>query len=807
MLALKSFRRNLKGLPDLLNYAAEIEDGIILGKDGSLMAGWIYQGDDHASAMPAQRNALAAHVNSALGMLGSGWMTHHDCIRTPVAAYTPPEASHFPDPISRLIDEERRRLFDQHCRYYESRHLLFLTYLPPTTRKSKLGLYFYEDDGEGKKNSASLELEKFRSAIAELEDRLGSFFRMERLLGHPYRDEQDRVHIQDHLLSAIHLAVSGIDQPINLPAVPMYLDAVIGGQDFSAGISPKIGDRHIRLVSIDGFPQESYPGILDALDQVPISYRWNTRFIYLEGYEAEGELERYRKVWEQKERSFRDQMFNTQSGRVDLDARAMTGDALEAQAEAASGFVRYGYYTSVIVLSDEESATVERSAKQVMQIVRNLGFGARLETVNAVEAWLGTLPGHGVQNIRRPPLHTLNLAHMLPLSSVWAGEPVNPCPFYPANSPPLLYGATDGSTPWRLNLHVSDIGHTLMLGPTGSGKSTKLTMMMAQFLRYPRASIFAFDKGYSAYVLSKAVDGQHYDLAGDDSEISFAPLIALNDDRDIGWASRWVEMIAELQGLMVSAEHRKEIHRALKLMQGSDHRTMTALHATLQFNELKDAIEPYTIDGPFGRMFDAEDDGLLDGHFQVFEMEHLMNLGEKAVLPALDYIFYRIERQLQGQPAMIALDEAWVMFGHNAFREKIREWLKVLRKANCSVVMATQSLSDVDASGILDVINENCMTKIFLANPQAVEESASELYRRLGLNTTQIEIVSSMVPKRDYYYTSPLGRRRYRLELGPVALSFVGVSGKEEVARAKQLITETGSEWPIHWMRNRGVEV
>ena len=108
-----------------------------------------------------------------------------------------------------------------------------------------------------------------------------------------------------------------------------------------------------------------------------------------------------------------------------------------------------------------------------------------------------------------------------------------------------------------------------------------------------------------------------------------------------------------------------------------------------------------------------------------------MNLGQKYALPTLLYLFRRIERDLHGQPAAIILDEAWLMLGHAAFREKIREWLKVMRKANCFVLMATQSLSDAANSGILDVIVESTATKIFLPNVHARDQDTAALYRRM----------------------------------------------------------------------------
>ena len=105
-----------------------------------------------------------------------------------------------------------------------------------------------------------------------------------------------------------------------------------------------------------------------------------------------------------------------------------------------------------------------------MKKIQNLGFACRLETINAVEAWRGSLPGDGYRNVRRVLLHTLNLADLLPITSVWAGLRENPSRLMPKHSPPLLFAATTGATPFRVNLHVADLGHTLMCGPSGRGQ-------------------------------------------------------------------------------------------------------------------------------------------------------------------------------------------------------------------------------------------------------------------------------------------------------------------------------------------------
>ena len=208
-----------------------------------------------------------------------------------------------------------------------------------------------------------------------------------------------------------------------------------------------------------------------------------------------------------------------------------------------------------------------------------------------------------------------------------------------------------------------------------------------------------------------------------------------------------------------------------------------------------------------GHLLDAEHDGLALTNFMTFEIEELMGLGEKYALPVLLYLFRRIEASLRGQPAAIIIDEAWLMLGHEAFREKIREWLKALRKANCMVIMATQSLTDASRSGILDVIVESTATKIFMPNIFARDEESSALYRRMGLNNRQVEIIATALPKRQYYYVSEKGRRLYDLALGPLALAFVGASDKESIATMQALETKHGSEWVNEWLKFRNLNL
>ncbi len=815
-LKLKKHRSKDAGLADLLNYAAVVDDGVIVGKNGSFMAAWLYKGDDNASSTDEQREMVSFRINQALAGLGSGWMVHVDAVRRPAPNYSERGVSAFTDPVSAAIDEERRRLFEGLGTMYEGHFVFSVTWFPPVLAQRKFVELMFDDDAVAPDHTARTVglIEQFKREIRSLESRLSSAVKLTRLQGHKIATEEGREVTHDDFLSWLQFCVTGNYHPVQLPSNPMYLDAVIGGQELWGGVVPKIGRKFIQVVSLEGFPLESTPGLLSALAELPSEYRWSSRFIFMDQHESLKHLDKFRKKWKQKIRGFFDQVFNTNTGSVNQDAATMVADAEAAIAEVNSGLVAAGYFTSVVVLMDEDRERLAASALSVEKAINRLAFAARIETINTMDAYLGSLPGHGVENVRRPLINTMNLADLLPTSSIWTGSASAPCPMYPPLAPALMHCVTVGATPFRLNLHVRDLGHTFMFGPTGAGKSTHLGIIAAQLRRYAGMSIYAFDKGMSMYPLAAAINagskgktGLHFTVAADDDRLAFCPLQFLETKADRAWAMEWIDTILALNGVDTTPAQRNEIGHAIMSMHASGARTLSEFSVTIQDEAIREAIKQYTVDGSMGHLLDAEEDGLSLSDFTVFEIEELMNLGEKYALPVLLYLFRRIERGLKGQPAVIILDEAWLMLGHPAFRAKIREWLKVLRKANCLVLMATQSLSDAANSGILDVIVESTATKIFLPNVYARDEDTAALYRRMGLNARQIEILATAIPKRQYYYVSENGRRLYDLALGPFALAFVGSSDKESVATIKSLEAKFGDEWVHEWLAGKGLNL
>lgn len=793
-------RTKVHGLPDLLLYEALVDDGILLQQDGSLLAAWSFRGPDMASATHTEMAALSARLNGIL-RLGSGWMIQCDALRSLAPDY--PDQGAFADTATRIIDDERREQFMAEGSHYESEYFLTLTYLPPLETEEKVSGWLFE----GKKQTAgtaSRALARFKAKIAAFEDTFKALFPVERLCrmieeidGYPYT--------HDALLRYLRRCVTCQDYPFALPECPTFLNDIIACQDFRGGIEPGVGKFHLRMIAIDGFPRTSYPGILGALDALPIQYRWNTRAILMDTEEARAFLDKTRKKWRSRIRGWKDQILRTENGAINLFAQEMAMDAEEAMGVASSGDVQFAFYSSVIICFDEDRERLDEAVALATKTIQNLGFSCRIETVNAIEAWRGSLPGDGYRNVRRVVLHTLNLADMLPITSVWAGLAENPSALMPAKSPALLYAATTGATPFRFNLHVSDLGHTLIVGPPGAGKSTLLGLITAQWFRYTNAQVFAFDKGYSLYVLTHAAKGEFYDIGGEKTHLAFCPLKEIDTDQDLAWAVEWIEGLCVAQGATIGPKERNAITQAVQQLRLSPTRTLTEFSAEIQDSTVRDALQYYTLSGPLGQLLDAERDALGSDRFVTFETESLMNMGDKAVVAVLLYLFRRIEKRMDGSPTLVPLDEAWIYLKHPLFRERLREWLKTIRKLNGAVVLSTQNLSDVFNSEIGDVILETCPTKVLLPNSEAANPSSRCFYERLGLNDREIQLIQSSVPKRDYYAVSPLGRRMIALGMGKVALSFVGVNGKEERQAAEVFRTEHGERWQAEWLRSRGL--
>jgi type IV secretion system protein TrbE len=800
MLALREYRNKADRLADHLPWAALVSEGVILNKDGSFQRTLKFRGPDLESATEAELMSTAARANNALKRFGSGWALFFEADRVPAIGYP---RSEFPDAASWLVDQERRANFDgngegdastQFSRaHFESHYYLTLVWMPPADQSDTAARALVERSDGNKNRDWREALTGFIAETNRVADLLSGFMPEIAALG------------SEETLTYLHGTISTKRHRIAVPETPIYLDGLLVDTPFTGGLEPRLGDSHIRTLTILGFPNLSRPGILDALNHQDFGYRWVTRFIALDKTQATSTLTKLRRQWFNKRKSItalvREVMYNQPAQLLDSDADNKVLDADTALQALGGDHVAFGYLTTTITVTDTSRAKVEDKVRRIERIVNGLGFTAKRESVNAVEAWLSGLPGHLYANVRQPLVHTLNLAHLVPLSSVWAGPTENTH----LGGPPLLYAETSGSTPFRLSTHIGDVGHMLIVGPTGAGKSVLLALLALQFRRYANAQIFMFDKGFSTRAAVLAMGGAHHALGGGDSadddnteRLAFQPLRHIDRDDTRAWAMDWLAGLLAHEKVIVTPEVKEALWSALISLASApaDERTLTGLSLLLQSNALKSALLPYTLEGPFGRLLDAventEQAGNLNrSNVQCFETEALMAT-PSVVAPVLTYLFHALEARFDGRPTLLILDEAWLFLDNPLFAARIREWLKVLRKKNVGVVFATQSLADVAGSSIAPAIIESCPQRIFLPNDRAIEPQSRAAYDAFGLNARQIELIARATPKRQYYLQSARGNRLFELGLGPVALTFCSASDPASQKQIDAVLTEHG---------------
>ena len=783
MMNLSEYRNRNTRLADFLPWAALAGEGVVLNKDGSLQRSARFRGPDLDSAVPAELVAVAGRLNNAFRRLGSGWAIFVEAQRHGAVSYP---VSTFADSASALVDAERKADFEEAGAHFESSYFLTFLYLPPAEDAARAETWLYE----GRDHAGVDAREVLRSFVD----------RTDRILNLIDAFMPECVWLDDaETLTYLHSTISTKRHRVRVPETPMYLDALLADQPLTGGLEPRLGDAHVRILTIVGFPTATTPGILDELNRLAFPYRWSTRAILLDKTDATKLLTKIRRQWFAKRKSIaailKEVMTNEASALVDTDAANKAADADMALQELGADYAGQAYVTATITVWDDDPRVAAEKLRLVEKVIQGRDFTAMTETINAVDAWLGSLPGHVYANVRQPPISTLNLAHMIPLSAVWAG-PERDEHF---DAPPLLYGRTEGSTPFRLSIHVGDVGHTLIVGPTGAGKSVLLALMALQFRRYPQSQVFAFDFGGSIRAAALAMQGDWHDLGGgltegSEESVSLQPLARIDDVAERAWSSDWLIAILSRESVPVTPEVKEHLWSALSSLASAPvaERTLTGLSVLLQSNDLKQALRPYCVGGPYGRLLDAEAEHLGEAHVQAFETEGLIGTGAAAAV--LAYLFHRIEDRLDGRPTLLIVDEGWLALDDDGFAGQLREWLKTLRKKNASVIFATQSLSDIDGSAIAPAIIESCQTRILLPNERAVEPQITAIYRRFGLNDRQIEILARATPKRDYYCQSRRGNRLFELGLSDVALALCAASSKQHQAMIADVHARSGTE-------------
>jgi type IV secretion/conjugal transfer VirB4 family ATPase len=762
---------------DYINWGSLVSSGVIACKDGSLLGGWDVTGLDTESIEPEILDALTERL--ARGVAG---FTNTDAFW--VSLKRMPFGQLEKDPLTKprlaldLIESERAALLESDGTVFTNAIHLMYQYLP-----------------EYNADNVNDDVIAFEKQCRLIEARLGGVLNLTRLKNNVTHDlDNERVEF-DHLTGVLAQTLSGTARKVRIPTCieHVYLDELLKIDFTQAGLNGNcfIDNKPIVTLSIDGYPSRFHRGALQSLEQLGFEYQWSTRYVCQSKAEAKSNVWKISRFWKQTAASVSAQVTKGGGGNRDIHADDMSFEATDVIRQLGRGDIGYGYYTSTITIfgkSGDSHDDLLQAQELVYTALLDAGFEARIERLNAFEAFLGSLPGHRHRNPRSVGLSNESLVDMIPIRTIWKGESYNPSRLFPNKSPALLQGRSQSGEIFNLNLHSGDVGHTLIFGPTSGGKSVLLGLLAVNFLKYQGAQIIYFDKKRSIQHATYALGGDFTAFGGADGR-GVAPLRHMKT-LGIDWTVSWLTELARLENVEITPSLAKEIITTVKNMINTPNVNFDMLANFVQDDELTMAFQSYS-----GGILDNEHADLEWSDVTVFETHELFDQSEKIAILALDYIFARVELRFDGRPTLLFIDEAWAYLKHPKFVERLRSWLKENRKSNVAVVLATQSISDAIDNPITPVLLESCFTKIFLPNAGAKTDEIKKQYKALGINDTQIDLISTLTPKQDYYVVQPEGQRVVDFVLGPATLSIVGSTSSEASKRAGELVKSDPNFW------------
>lgn len=797
-LDLLKFKEPQNQLKYVLPWSFIISPGICLLKNGALMTTYQVEYPDLEASSAPEIASMASLFNRSTMTLAQneGWALFFDVKRYKTKDYP---AGDFSNLAGWLIDQRRAENYHKFGEHFTTEYYITFVYQLPSDIDSKTTGFFFKNKTKNQKViNKVVKGNNFPKMQKEAEDFLDE---CEKVMGtlavklwiHRLTDSE--------LFSYIKSTVSLNRQNLVYPEDTFFfLDNYLCDMDVQNSQPLKIGDYYAPVMGIMDFPNKTYPAIFDALNRTMTEFRWTTRFIPLSKEKSTKEAEKYQNRFYSARKSgmtlFTEMAMNVEIDKENKGALEMEAQASDIQGDIALGEYVLGYYTSNLMVWDKKLENAKLKARKLQQVVRSCGFSVKEETFNNTQAWLGMMPGNVYANIRRPLISTKNFSNIIPLSSAWQGLLHNDFTEETCGSSiPLCTCSTSYGTPFFLNLNVRDVGHTFVFGPTGAGKSTLLALLMASATKYKDANIVCIDKQLSSRALMVGGGGIYIEPGKD--EVAFQPLSELKSPDEstpseytesLMWCQQFIEGLLAQQNIEITPEMSKVISETLRLISQKDksRRTLTTFQQYATYsdpengsNTIRIGLDPYCSGGQFGSIFDAEETTLPLSKLITIEMGSLMRLSEKAVAPALMYIFRYLEKLWNlptgsKQPlTFLFLDEAWLYLQHSIFAGFLQEWLRTLRKKKVFCIFATQEVAAAAKSSLSDTIAQQCLTKIYLADESATTPGLVESYRYFGLTDSEILALSNATMKRDYYFKNPNGCRMFTLDLDPFQLALI----------------------------------
>ena len=438
---------------------------------------------------------------------------------------------------------------------------------------------------------------------------------------------------------------------------------------------------------------------------------------------------------------------------IDESAGAIVAQLGDALTEIDVNGHFFGQCSLTVVLFDRDVRNVERAAAEASKVMSTHDGTLVEETYNLLNAWLAIIPGNSAHNLRRLAILETNVADLSFLFTLDTGDRTSP--HLQRNA--LAVFETRHQTPFFFNLHVDDVGHTVVLGATGTGKSFLLNFLVTQAEQYaPRTVIF--DLGHSYRKLTTLFRGSYVQVGLQQRDVTINPFALDPTPENLHFLHAFVRVLLEgADAYRLSDAEDRELYDAIENLYvlEPDQRRLFTL-ANLLPRALAARLRKWVDGGRYADLFDHVDDTLDVQRFQVFDFEESRAYPE-VLEPLLFYVLHRVNERIMvsaqtGQLTVCVMDEAWRFIQHDRLRGYVQEALKTWRKRNAAMLLATQSIDDFASADLLRTVIESCPTKLLLANPSLDREQYADLFH---LNAMELDRLAELTPRRQLLLKRP----------------------------------------------------